>query len=94
MNDTSHTPIDPSMGLPEHPDVTLARQHRERREWYETIREREPEPDVAAEVRQLATIVERLCHHAMWVARRAGSEDAAVLEALRDDAQAIAERLA
>jgi hypothetical protein len=45
----------------DHPDVVLAIKHREQRERYEAMREREPELDLKPIVKELAAIVAGIC---------------------------------
>lgn len=91
--------------LRRHPDVVLAIRHREERQRYAAIREREPEIDLAelkADVRELAGIVTQLCAHNVAIAldewgrdqNNAGlRENTVLMTDLRDQALAVCRRL-
>lgn len=51
----------------QHPDVLLAIRHREERQRREEAREREPEVDLRAAVRELAELTEGICEATLAV---------------------------
>lgn len=74
-----------------HPDVALAIEHRKVRERYEEMREREPEIDLRAELRELAAIVSEIC--AASIADAPYHEDRAIRRSLHDRVVAVEGRL-